>query len=254
MGECSGLLKRKIRKPSLLADADRVQEFEAEAMDRHAALFAEFGLEAPDPNDASHPSWRLLALALARRHVPAFLPDRGRPSDIDSGREVLRLHLASRAHRLVHGGSVAESDRWAAGHFGVDYAEMKPRLNEFRRGKENPFRDRSGLDMAVDDVVREIMRLDLIRDGIAVMKDILHDPAAEEAMRDAIQRAVVAGKAEALALAIGQMAEHQRPDIRQSAENSARMKVAAMMFPQDDPKFDAMVEDEIARRSSWPYA
>jgi len=129
----SGALTKKLPPVSLLSSAENIDQFKSMAIARHNALFQEFGLEPPAPNDKTNPVWRDLALALARRHVPAFMLNAGAPRDEALFDKCIKLHRVSRYFRVRDGGTISECDKKACKQLGLEYGVMRSPLKEFRR-------------------------------------------------------------------------------------------------------------------------
>lgn len=128
-----GALKAKLPTINLLGDDDPEQQatFKRAAMERHEALFREFGIEPPAPDDVGNPAWRELALALAKRHVPAFVGKQGRPASARTTHE--RWFFASYFFQIKDNLNVRDADRMVAKHFNIEERAVLERLKELRR-------------------------------------------------------------------------------------------------------------------------
>lgn len=130
-----GVLARKLNITILGSrDPEVWAEYQSAVIERHNALFSAFDIVPPTPDDATHPAWRDLALALARQHVPAFRPVVGRP---ESSREsAITWFLASKYFQIRDDVSMAEADRMVAIKFNVDLNELQSRLKDLRKESE----------------------------------------------------------------------------------------------------------------------
>lgn len=121
---------------TILGAADRKLwgEYVEAVRERHNALFGQFEIEPPAPDAAGDPAWRDLALALARKYIPAFKPNAGRPATVKE--ETLTWLLASYYFQYRNDSTLAIADRMVADHFGVDRKTVEGRLKEMRRKAE----------------------------------------------------------------------------------------------------------------------
>lgn len=145
-----GVLAQKLPAISLMgfSDPDARETYANAARERHAALFQEFGIEPPAPDDRVSPAWRDLALALARRHVPAFSGAPGRPS---TARDIhIKWLLASYFFQYRDGLTARDADRQVAAHFGEGPQVVLDRLKDLRRLTE--FKAGGPLDQFVSNV------------------------------------------------------------------------------------------------------
>lgn len=75
MSDYKGVLKRKFRPITILgANPSAMKIYTKAVNEREIALFQHFNIDSEHPN-----AWRDLALALAKKHVPAFSANKGRP-------------------------------------------------------------------------------------------------------------------------------------------------------------------------------
>lgn len=162
--EYKGALAHKLPSISVLgaSDPETWQAYERAALVRHEALFREFDLEPPAPDDAGSQAWRDLAIALARRHVPAFAGKQGRPATVRD--EKLRWFLASVYFQRRDSLTLRDADRMVATHFGAPPQTVLDRLKDMRRSSEykpdGPF-------LAFLDQIENEVGSDKVLDGLA---------------------------------------------------------------------------------------
>lgn len=151
-----GVLSKKVPMLSALGagDEELCHRYESAALVRHIALFAEFGLEAPDPNDACNPLWRELALAMAKRHVPAFTARAGRPATNEE--ENICWLIASYHFQIKLTVSLGRADQLVADHFGVESDIVQERLKYLR--KKVPFKPGGPFDDFIRSLVQKFGR------------------------------------------------------------------------------------------------
>jgi len=149
-----GALASKLPPITILgaADRDKWQEYERVALARHEALFREFDLEPPAPDDAKSPAWRDLAIALARRHVPAFAGKQGRPATARD--QNLRWFLASVYFQRRDNLTLRDADRRVAIHFEADPQTVLDRLKDMRRLSE--YKPDGPLLAFLDQIAKEV--------------------------------------------------------------------------------------------------
>lgn len=108
------------------------EKFESAAKKRHVQLFKDYGIGPPPlPDDATDPRWRDLALALARKHEPAFKGNAGRPPVNQD--ENITWMLASHYFERLNNCSTTKADEETARHFGVNVETVKSRLKDMRK-------------------------------------------------------------------------------------------------------------------------
>jgi hypothetical protein len=166
----TNLLAGKMPPVTVMSDPDTRATYESAALARHEALFREFGLEIPLPDDHAHPSWRALALALAGRHVPAFMGKPGRPATVAD--EAIKLFLASEYFARRDGIKTRAADRKTAEYFGMPHKTVIDRLKEIRRQVE--YKPSGPLMQLFDRIDAEMGREALV----AALAEALTDDAA----------------------------------------------------------------------------
>lgn len=182
-GEYGGALARKLPDISVLGANDplRRQEYERAALERHDALFREFGLEPPALDAVDHPAWRDLALALARRHVPAFSRKQGRPA---TSRDLhVKWFITSFYFENRYGISTRDADKRVAAHFGVDEYIVFGRLKDLRRLAE--FKASGPLREVFSEMKRLLGHAGLVD---ALAEALKPDPEFNQRLADEIER------------------------------------------------------------------
>lgn len=181
--EYKGALARKLPPISVLGASDHEtwQAYERAALARHEALFREFDLEPPAPDDGESPAWRDLAIALARRHVPAFAGRQGRPAKARD--QNLKWFLASVYFQRRDGLTLRVADRMVAAHFASDPQTVLDRLKDMRRSSEykpdGPF-------LAFLDQIAIEFGNDIVLNSLA--QALEPDPQFSHALTEQIQR------------------------------------------------------------------
>lgn len=176
MAEYKDKLAKRLSISILTADGDVWDAHCRAVEEREAALFDHFGIERSSPD-----AWRKLAMVLARRHVPAFMPEKGRPATIRD--ETLTWLMASLYFQRRDGTNKATADRMVAKHFDVDAGKVSERLKEMRKRSE--YKDGGPLLSVFTKIETELGRSAMLD---ALAEALMPDPDFTEYVESEAQR------------------------------------------------------------------